>query len=85
MDVIAGVRRLLRDVLALGSRAEALTPESRLMGAIPEFDSMAVVSLVAAIEEEFGVTFDDSELTADVFSTLGSLAEQVQSMIDRQG
>ena len=75
MDALAQVRNILRDALGLGARAEKLSAGSPLLGGIPEFDSMAVVTVVNLIEEEFGISIDDDELSADVFGTVGSLAE----------
>ncbi len=77
MDAITRVKRILRDTLGLGERAEKLTADSPLLGGIPEFDSMAVVSVVTMIEDELGVAIEDDELSADVFATVGSLAEFV--------
>jgi acyl carrier protein len=74
MDTTDEVIRILRDVLQLGERAESLDSSSRLLGGIPEFDSMAVVSLVTAIEEHFDCEFDDDEITERTFETVGSLA-----------
>lgn len=68
------VRRILRDTLQLGARADQLMEHSRLLGGIPEFDSMAVVGIVTSIEEEYGLTINDDELSADVFETVGSLS-----------
>lgn len=67
------IRGVLRDALQLGPRAAALTADSRLLGAIPEFDSMAVVNVMTMIEDEFGITIHDDEVSAEVFETLGSL------------
>jgi acyl carrier protein len=50
-----------------------------LLGSIPEFDSMAVVTIVTMIEDEFGITVDDDDLSAEVFETLGSLEKFVSS------
>jgi acyl carrier protein len=75
MDTLVRVRKILRDALNLGDRAENLTPESPLLGGLPEFDSMAVVTVVTMIEDELGVTIDDDELSAEIFATVGSLAE----------
>lgn len=77
MNVLPIVKKILRDTLNLGDRAEKLTAESPLLGGLPEFDSMAVVTVVTMIEEELGVPIDDDELSADVFATVGSLAEFV--------
>lgn len=75
MDILERVRRILRDTLNLGNRANELTPDSPLLGGLPEFDSMAVVTVVTMIEDELGVTIDDDELSAEIFATVGSLAE----------
>lgn len=74
MDMIAEVKRALADVLQLGDRVEELDEHSPLMGSIPEFDSMAVVSIITHFEEHYGIFIDDDELTASVFETLGSLS-----------
>ena len=71
------LREVLRDTLQIGARADQLKADSRLLGAIPEFDSVAIVGVVAAIEEEFGVRIADRELSADLFETFGSLNQFV--------
>lgn len=67
------VRSTLGQVLQLGGRQDRLNADSRLLGSIPELDSMAVVSLIAALEEQFGIMIDDDEIDASTFETLGSL------------
>ncbi|MEQ8264463.1 phosphopantetheine-binding protein [Pseudohaliea sp.] len=73
MLAIADVARIVGDVLSLGDRAAGLNEDSELLGAMPEFDSMAVVSIITAFEDEYGILVDDDEVTAEVFSTIGSL------------
>jgi acyl carrier protein len=75
------LKAILRSALQLGARADALTPSSRLLGAIPEFDSMAVVSVLTMIEDEFGVTIADDEISAETFETLGSLTAFVDGKV----
>jgi acyl carrier protein len=41
-----------------------------------------VVSIVTALEDRFGIVIEDDELTADVFETLGSLAEFVDRKVN---
>ena len=65
---------LLRNALQLGARAEHLTAESPLMGAYPEFNSLTVVGIVAGIEETLGCEVGDTEISEEVFQTVGSLA-----------
>jgi len=64
---------VLRDVLRLGPRAAGFTAATPLLGSIPEFDSMAVVAVLTSIEERFGVSIDDDEITAETFETVGTL------------
>lgn len=78
MTTFERVVGVLRDTLQLGSRAATLTPQSALLGGIPEFDSMAVVTVVTMLEDELGITVDDDELSAEVFMTVGSLVELVE-------
>jgi acyl carrier protein len=59
-------------------RAAAFTPGTPLFGNLPELDSLAVVQIVYALEEEFGMTIEGDEVTGDIFETLGSLAAFVQ-------
>ena len=68
------VRNLLSETLNLGDAGQHLSAESPLLGALPELDSMAVVSLIAALEDRFGIMIDDDDISASTFETLGSLA-----------
>lgn len=77
------VRSILRDALDLGSRADDLTPSSPLLGGLPEFDSMAVVSVLTALEEKFGFVVHDDEVSADVFETVGTLTEFVKHKLNQ--
>ncbi len=81
MSVIDRVRSILRDALQLGDRAASLGPGSRLLGAIPEFDSMAVVTVLTMIEEEFDIAVDDDEISADSFETLATLVAFVEQKV----
>ncbi len=72
------VRNILTDVLGLGPAGASLDADSPLLGSLPELDSMAVVSLIGALEEQFGIMVDDDEISASTFATLGSLAAFVQ-------
>ncbi|NEX64134.1 acyl carrier protein [Noviherbaspirillum galbum] len=81
MQHLDDVRNMLADVLGLGDRKAHLDADSPLLGSVPELDSMAVISVIAAIEDWFGVTVDDDEINASVFRTLGTLAEFVDAKL----
>jgi acyl carrier protein len=76
------IKTLLTEVLSLGDAGGQLTADSPLLGALPELDSMAVISLIAALEEHFDIAIDDDDISASTFSTLGSLAAFVD---DKRG
>ena len=69
------VRTVVGSVLQLGDRAQEMDSESPLLGAVPELDSMAVVNVITALEEHFGITVADDEIGASAFATLGSLSD----------
>ena len=79
--VIDDVKTLLRRTLNLGDRATQFDLNTPLFGSIPEFDSMAVVTVVTALEERFGIVVNDDEITADIFETVGSLSRFVEGKL----
>jgi acyl carrier protein len=78
MTTLDRLRGILRDTLHLGARADSLQASSPLLGAIPEFDSMAVVTVLTMIEDDFGIVVSDDEVSADVFESLGTLTQFVE-------
>ena len=77
MDVQKEVLKVLDEVLSLGGRSAAFTRDTALLGAIPELDSMAVVSLLTTLEERLGVAIDDDDIDGATFETVGSLVDFV--------
>ncbi len=78
---IETVRALLAQTLGAGTRVAALDADARLLGALPELDSMSIVHLLAAIEAHYGFSVDDDELDADAFATLGALAAFIEAKL----
>jgi len=76
--VLDDVRKVVGSVLQIGNRAQSMAPAAPLLGAIPELDSMAVVNLITALEEHFGITVADDEIGASTFETLDSLAQFIE-------
>lgn len=77
MATVDDVKQVLGDVLQLDGRIQAMTASTPLLGSIPELDSMAVVHVITALEEHFGITVADDDISAETFSTVGSLADYV--------
>jgi acyl carrier protein len=77
MDVQAEVLQVLDEVLSLGGRARQFTRDTHLLGAVPELDSMAVVTLITTLEERFGIMVDDDEIGGGTFESVGTLVDFV--------
>ncbi|MEA3642020.1 MAG: acyl carrier protein [Lamprobacter sp.] len=75
------VRNILDNTLSLNGRAQSFGTDTALLGNIPELDSMAVVGLITAIEEHFGLMVDDDEVSAETFETFGSLVAFVDAKL----
>ena len=75
-DILVNCMQLEADVAA------DFDEDTALLGGIPEFDSMTVVAVITAIEEQFDVVVEDDEITAETFETIGSLAEFVTEKLD---
>ncbi len=81
MTVLSDVLRVLDEVLSLGGRSASFSAETPLLGAIPELDSMAVVSLITSLEEQLGLQVDDDDIDGDTFATVGSLVRFVSAKL----
>lgn len=81
MDSFDLAKNLLRTALQLGDNANNLEPGSPLMGAYPEFNSLTVVGIVTGIEEQLGCEVDDEEISEEIFQTVGTLANFIESKI----
>jgi acyl carrier protein len=79
--VLNEVKGLLRDTLQLGDRAQAFDHDTRLLGSLPELDSMAVVTVITALEERFGITVEDDDISAETFETVGSLCRYLEERL----
>lgn len=75
------VRDLLCQTLQLGARCSTLQLATPLLGNLPEFDSMAVVSVITALEDQYGFTVADDEISADTFATVGSVVAFVEGKL----
>lgn len=81
MQVLPELLSVLDEVLSLGGRAARFDLETRLLGAIPELDSMAVVTLITTLEERFGIVVDDDDIDGNTFATVGALVDFVTAKL----
>lgn len=81
MATIENVRNILKDVLQLGPRADDLEASTSLFGSIPEFDSVAVVTVLTALEDRFGIMIEDDDISSETFETVGNLTAFVDQKL----
>ena len=81
MDKTQSLLLMLDEALNLEGRAMSFNRDTRLLNALPEMDSMAVVSVITTLEESWGLSIDDSEICAEIFATVGSLADFVEQKL----
>ena len=81
VPLLKEIKNILGSVLQLADAGALLEMDSALLGAIPEFDSMAVISVIAALEEQFDFVVDDDEIDADIFESVGSLMAFVEQKV----
>jgi acyl carrier protein len=81
MASVEEIRQVVGDVLQLGPRTAELSADTALLGNIPEFDSMAVVSVITMLEDQFGIVVEDDDISAETFETLGQLTDFVNSKL----
>lgn len=81
MVTLDQVKQIIGEVLQLGSRIDEFDADTPLLGSVPEFDSMAVVMVLTALEDNFGMAVDDDEISAEVFETVASLHQFVNEKV----
>ena len=82
MNVKVKLLALLDEALHLEGRSSSFDENTPLLGALPELDSMAVLTVITLLEERFGITIADDAIDSAAFGTLGSLAEWLSAQVD---
>lgn len=74
---------VLDSALGLRGRAESFTRDTPLLGALPELDSMAVLTVITVLEDRFGISIHDDEIDGAAFATVGALTDWVSAQLGR--
>ncbi|OUR63155.1 hypothetical protein A9Q74_02820 [Colwellia sp. 39_35_sub15_T18] len=72
MSLQQEIKTILTAALQL-DEVDSWDENTAILGAIPEFDSMAIVTVLTMVEENYGIIIEDDEVNAEVFETLASL------------
>lgn len=83
MNIQEQVLILLDEVLNLDGRGLQFDADTPLLGSVPELDSMAVLSVIHAIEERFGIEVPDDEIDGSSFATVGTVVDFVTRLSAR--
>lgn len=78
MQVISNLDKLvtiLSETLSID--AQEFAEDTLLLGNFPEFDSMAIVSILMELEDTFSIQISEDELTGDAFESVATLLEFV--------
>ncbi|MBC7617510.1 MAG: acyl carrier protein [Candidatus Saccharibacteria bacterium] len=81
MNIAQEVLRVVDEVLSLNGRTATFTRNTPLLGAVPELDSMAVITLITTLEDQFGLVVDDDDIDGATFATVGSLTDFVSGKL----
>ena len=77
-DVVARVSKIVRETVHLPDPGASVGENTPLLGEGIGVDSVEILKLVAALEEEFDLEIDDEALTLEMFATVGSVARLVR-------
>ena len=81
MNIAQEVLRVVDEVLSLNGRTATFTRNTPLLGAVPELDSMAVITLITTLEDQFGLVVNDDDIDGATFATVGSLTDFVSGKL----
>ena len=81
MELEKEVLTILDDVLGLQGRGHEFVPDTPLLGALPELDSMAVIGVINALQEHFDFVIGYDEVDGATFESVGSLFDFVRTKL----
>ncbi len=80
MSTLTTILQALDEALNLSGAALKFAVDTKLAGAIPQLDSMAIVALVDLLEERLGIAFPEEQLDGSLFETVGTLLSFIENL-----
>lgn len=68
---------LIQDTMKLSNIV--LGENTRLLGYLPEFDSLSLITLLTKLEKNYGINIEKNELNSEIFATVGHLWQFLQN------
>ncbi len=84
-EVEAEIARILVTSIVPGTDPAKVTPDTPLIEGGLGLDSVNLLELIVAIEEHFGITIEDEDLSIALIATVGSLAGYVRGKLASSG
>jgi acyl carrier protein len=85
LEIEKRIKQLLGSELKVNASVIAIsTSGTPLLGRGVGLDSVETMALVLSIEEEFGISVPDTDMTATLFETIGSLTAYIAQRLSEQ-
>ncbi|TNE48277.1 MAG: acyl carrier protein [Deltaproteobacteria bacterium] len=76
-SLLKGIKQIIADVSQLGITADEVGDEPNVATRLG-LQSTQILEITVELENEFGVEFDDTEITEELWNSVGSLADAIQ-------
>ena len=81
-SILAKVSGILSEKIVTDTGKEGgIQADTPLLSSGLNLDSVAVLELVVEVENQFGITFEDDDLSVELFRNVGSLASAVEKKL----
>ena len=81
-ELICRIKKVIVDTLDLEIEPEEIDEKEALFGGGMGLNSMASIKIIVGLEEEFRIRVPDEELKVELFDSVWSMAEYVQSTLE---
>ena len=80
-EIINRLKDLMSNKLEIDTKEEPLDESTRLIEYGLGVDSVSTMEMIVALEKEFDIEIDESEVDPRIFSTMSSVAEYVSGKL----
>ena len=84
-DAVATLSNILTTRILESAPKQPITRDTTLLSSGLGLDSVAVLELIIEVETAFGVEFKDTDLSVELFRTVGSLADAIEGKLAGNG
>ncbi len=80
-QIVKKISKIISEKTDVGYEHQSISADTELLTSGLGLDSVVMLRLIAAIEDEVGIEFDDTDLPLEVFKNVGTLAEAVRKKL----